>query len=58
MSYDRNRDNTDFFRNDAPPEIKALANNLSDRSDPLWDKALQYANTPEYVYEIRQARLI
>ena len=58
VSYDSNRDNTDFFRNDAPPEIKALANNLSDRSDPLWDKALQYANTPEYVYEIRQARLI
>ena len=53
ISYDRNRSNKDFFREDAPPEIKALANNLYDRTNPLWDKALQYANKPEFVYEIK-----
>lgn len=58
VSYDRNRDNKDFFRSDAPPEIKALANNLNDRTDPLWDMAAQYANAPEFVYEIRKIRLI
>jgi len=58
VSYDKNRDNKGFFREDAPPEIKALANNLHDRTDPLWDKALQYANAPEYVYEVRRARLV
>lgn len=31
-----------FFVDGAPPEIKALANNLSDRTDPLWDKAMRY----------------
>lgn len=58
VSYDRNRDNKSFFRDDAPPEIKALANNLYDRTDPLWDQAMQYINTPEFVYEIRRARVI
>lgn len=57
VSYDKNRDNRNFFRDDAPPEIKALASNLYDRTDPLWDKALQFANAPEFVYEIRRARL-
>ena len=33
-----------FFVEDAPDEIKALADNLNDRTDPLWDKALQYIN--------------
>jgi hypothetical protein len=54
ISYDKNRDNKDFFRKDAPPEIKALANNLNDRTNPLWDQALQYANKPEFVYEIKK----
>ena len=58
VSYDRNRDNKNFFRDDAPPEIKALASNLYDRTDPLWDKALQYASAPEFVYEIRTAKVI
>lgn len=58
VSYDRNRDNKSFFRDDAPPEIKALANNLYDRTDPLWDQAMQYINTQEFVYEIRKARVI
>jgi len=57
VSYDKNRGNTNFFREDAPPEIKALAANLSDRTNPLWDKALQYANRPEFVYEIRKAKV-
>ncbi|MGN7918748.1 hypothetical protein [Lysobacter sp. 22409] len=58
VSYDRNRDNKSFFRDDAPPEIKALANNLQDRTDPLWDKAMQYVNGPEFVYEVRKAKVL
>ena len=58
VSYDRTRDNKNFFRDDAPPEIKALANNLYDRTDPLWDQAMQYINAPEFVYEIRKAKVI
>ncbi|MCX7109353.1 MAG: hypothetical protein NTX45_04290 [Proteobacteria bacterium] len=54
ISYDKNRSNKDFFREDAPPEIKALANNLYDRTNPLWDKAMQYVNKPEFVYEIKK----
>jgi hypothetical protein len=54
ISYDKNRGNKDFFREEAPPEIKALANNLYDRTNPLWDRALQYANKPEFVYEIKR----
>lgn len=54
VSYDKNRKNKNFFREDAPPEIKALANNLHDRTNPLWDKALRYANKPVFVYEIRR----
>jgi hypothetical protein len=52
VRYDKNRDNKDYFRSDAPPEIKALANNLYDRTNPLWDKAMQYINEPEFVYEV------
>jgi hypothetical protein len=54
VSYDKNRSNKDFFREDASPEIKALANNLYDRTNPLWAKALQYVNKPEFVYEIKK----
>lgn len=54
ISYDKNRNNKDFFRKDAPPEIKALASNINDRTNPLWDRALQYANKPEFVYEIKK----
>jgi hypothetical protein len=53
ISYDKNRNNKDFFRDDAPTEIKALANNLHDRTNPLWDTALQYINSPEFIYEIK-----
>jgi hypothetical protein len=54
VSYDKTRSNKDYFRDDAPPEIKALAKNLSDRTNPLWDRAMQYVNEPEFVYKIKQ----
>jgi len=57
VSYDKNRDQKDFFREDAPPEIRALAENPSDRTNPLWDKAMQYAVPPEFVYEIRRIQI-
>lgn len=58
VSYDKNAGNKGYFRDDAPPEIKALAKNLNDRTNPLWDRALRYTNEPEYVYEVRQARVL
>lgn len=58
VSYDKNRSNTDYFRDDAPPEIKALAMNLCDRTNPLWDRAMQYVNKPKFVYEIKQIHVI
>lgn len=58
VSYDKNKSSTGYFRDDAPPEIKALADNLYDRTNPLWDNALHYINAPEFVYEIRKARVI
>lgn len=52
-----------FFRPDAPSEIRALANDLSDRTDPLWDKALawvspEYAGSSDdgYVFKIRSVK--
>ena len=57
VSYDKNRDNRSYFRDDAPPEIKALANNLYDRTNPLWGKAMQYVNEPEFVYKIKQVSI-
>ena len=58
VSYDKNAGSKGYFRDDAPPEIKALASNLLDRTNPLWDRALQYTNAPEFVYEVRQARVL
>lgn len=58
VSYDKNNGSKSYFRDDAPPEIKALADNLLDRTDPLWDSAMQYINAPEFLYEVRQARII
>lgn len=58
VSYDKNKDNKSYFREDAPLEIKALARNLSDRTNPLWDKAAQYVIEPEFIYEVRQARVL
>ncbi len=56
--YDKNRENKAYFQSDAPPEIKALEDNLLDRTNPLWDKAVQYINEPEFVYEVRKVRVI
>lgn len=53
VSYDKNKDNKGYFRSDAPPEIKALANNLLDKTNPLWDRAMGYINEPEFVYKIK-----
>lgn len=57
VSYDKNRSSNSYFRDDAPPEIKALAENLHGRTSPLWDRAAPYVNKPEFVYEIRQVRI-
>ena len=57
VSYNKKRNNKKFFREDAPPKIKALAKNLHDRTSSLWDEALQYVNKPEFVYEIRSVRI-
>jgi hypothetical protein len=57
VSFDKNRNNKSYFREDAPPEIKALERNLSNRTDPLWDIALNYANEPEFVYKIKNVRV-
>ena len=56
--FNKNANNTGFFREDAPDEIKALADNLNDRTNPLWDIALNYCNNPEYVYKIRSIKRI
>lgn len=58
VSYDKNKGSNSYFRDDAPPEIRALADNLLDRTNPLWDRAMQYINAPEFIYEVRQARII
>ncbi|WP_295547397.1 hypothetical protein [uncultured Stenotrophomonas sp.] len=57
ISYDRSQRSTGFFREDAPPQIKALALNLYDRTDPLWDVAMQYIRAPDFVYEVRKAKV-
>jgi len=54
VCYDKIRSSEDFFRDDAPPEIMALAKNLHDRTNPMWDKAIRYIRGPELVYEIKQ----
>ncbi|OJY94904.1 MAG: hypothetical protein BGP25_06985 [Lysobacterales bacterium 63-13] len=58
VRYDKNEGSKGYFRNDAPPEIKSLEKNLLDRTNPLWDVADQFLNGPEFVYEVRQARII
>ena len=57
VSYDKNRSSKNFFRKNAPPEIKALAKNINDRTDPLWDIALRYVNRPQFVYEIKRIQI-
>ena len=57
ISYDRSQGSTGFFRDDAPPQIKARALNLQDRTDPLWDSAVAYIRGPDFVYQIRKAKV-
>lgn len=57
VSYDKNRGRKGYFRDDAPPEIKALEQNLSNRTNPLWDRAMEYVNEPEFVYKIKSVNL-
>lgn len=58
VSYPKNRSEDNYFRDDAPPEIKALAKNLNDRTNPLWDRAMQYVDDQEFVYEIKQVSIV
>jgi len=44
----------EYFVKDAPEEIKTLAKNLNDTTDPLWDIAFKYVNhEEEYFYEYK-----
>ena len=56
--YEKSRSSEDYFRDDAPPEIMALAKNLCDRTNPLWDKAIKYVRPQEFVYKIEQIRIV
>jgi len=58
VSYPKVRTADNYFRDDAPPEIKALARNLGDRTSPLWDRAAQYVDDQEFVYEIKQVSFL
>ncbi|WP_338228892.1 hypothetical protein, partial [Escherichia coli] len=49
--YEKNKDK--FFIDETPPEIRVLEKNLSDRTNPLWDKAMGYMASPEFVYKIK-----
>lgn len=57
VSYDKNKGHKGYFRNNAPPEIIALEQDLSNRTNPLWDRAMKYINEPEFVYEIKSVNL-
>ena len=59
VSYPKYRRGNGYFRDDAPPEIKALAKNLSDRTNPLWDRAMQYIDDEEeFIYKIKNVSII
>jgi hypothetical protein len=53
VSYDKNRGNMSYFRDDAPLEVKALEKNITDRRNPVWDYASNYINKPEFIYKIK-----
>jgi hypothetical protein len=57
VSYDKNKNNKNYFLDSAPPEIKALADNLSNRTNPLWDEAMKYTVEPDFVYKIKQIHI-
>jgi len=58
VSYPKKRSEDNYFRDDAPPEIKALAKNLNDRTNPLWDRAMKYVDEQDFVYEIKQVSIV
>lgn len=56
--FDNKKKKPPFFIAAAPKEIKALAKNLNDRTNPLWDTAWKYVNPDydnfdEYSYKIK-----
>ncbi len=57
VSYDKNRNNKNYFRDDTPPEIKALAKDLNNRTNPLWDRAMKYINKSEFIYKIKHIHI-
>lgn len=57
VSYDKNKGQKGYFRDDAPPEIKALEQNLSNRTNPLWDRAMKYVKEPEFVFKIKSVSI-
>lgn len=58
VSYPKISRKDNYFRNDAPPEIKALAENLNDRTNPLWDDAMEYIAEQEFDYRIKEVDII
>ena len=50
--------NKKFFIDSAPPEIKKLADNINDRTDPLWEKASNYIDNKTFVYELKSVKRI
>lgn len=57
IRYDKNKGSKGYFLKDAPPEIKALEENLSDRTNPLWDRAIDFINKPEFIYKIKKIQI-
>ncbi len=53
IMYVRLRTAKNLFRDDAPPEIKLLADNLNVPTNPFWDRAVEYFNRPELVYKAK-----
>ena len=50
----KNKNYSGYFVKDAPAEIKALAKNLNDRSNPLWKEAAKYiSHEPKYFNEYK-----
>jgi len=61
--FDRSKKKPSYFIESAPEEIKNLANNLNDKTNPLWDVALKYTNEDyinfdNYGYKIIRIREI
>ena len=57
VSRNLNKGNNNYFLDDAQPGIKALANNLNDKTNPLWDIAYKYEVRPKFVYKIKSIQV-